>query len=140
MKILLAADGSKCATRAAKYLVGHLGMFGVKPEVFVVHAQMPIPSRAASAVPRATLDRYYRDEIRKAMGPVERILKARSIAYEPVRLVGDPARSIAAYAERGGFSMIVMGSRGQGALSSLLLGSVVRKVIASCAVPVLVIR
>ncbi len=140
MKILLAADGSKCATRAARYLVAHLGMFGVKPDVSVVHVHMPIPSRAASAVPRATLDRYYRDEMRKAMGPVERILKARGIAFEPVRLVGDPARSIAAYAERRGFSMIVMGSRGQGALSSLVLGSVVRKVIAGCKVPVLVIR
>ena len=140
MKILLAADGSKCATRAARYLVAHLGMFGVKPKVFVVHVQTPIPSRAASAVPRVTLDRYYRDESRKAMGPVERILKARGIAFEPVRLVGDPARSIAAHAERGGFSMIVMGSHGQGALSGLLLGSVVRKVIANCRVPVLVIR
>ena len=140
MKILLASDGSKCALRAAKYVAANLGMFGVKPEVSLVHVQPPIPSRAASAVPRATLDRYYRDESRKAMRPAERILKAGRIEYQEVRLIGDPGRSLAAYASRKGFSMVIMGSRGQGALSSIVLGSVVRKVLVECAVPVLVIR
>ena len=140
MKILLATDGSKCATRAARYLVEHLGMFGVKPDLFLIYVQPPVPGRAASVVPRARLERYYRGESRKAMGTAQRILKARGISYEPVHLVGDPARSIAAYAERRGFSMIVMGSHGQGVLSSLVLGSVVRKVLASCSVPVLIVR
>lgn len=140
MKILLASDGSKYALRAARYLANHLGMFGVKPELSVIHVQPPVPSRAASVVPRSTLDRYYRDEGRKAIRPVERILKARGIEHEAVRLVGDPARSIAAYASRKGYSMIIMGSHGQGALSSFVLGSVVRKVLADCTVPVLVVR
>jgi nucleotide-binding universal stress UspA family protein len=36
--------------------------------------------------------------------------------------------------------MIVMGSHGHGALSGLVLGSVVTKVLAACKVPVLVVR
>jgi nucleotide-binding universal stress UspA family protein len=36
--------------------------------------------------------------------------------------------------------MVIMGSHGQGALSSLVLGSVARQVLANCNTPALIIR
>jgi nucleotide-binding universal stress UspA family protein len=55
-------------------------------------------------------------------------------------MIGDPGETIAGYAKRGKFDLVVLGSRGQGALSNLLLGSVASKVLAECKVPALIIR
>jgi nucleotide-binding universal stress UspA family protein len=140
MKILLAVDGSKFTARAVKYLIKHFAEFGVSPDIHLLHVQMPISGRAAAAVSGAVLRRYYLEDSQKALAPAARMLKAKRIRYEEVRLVGDPGTSIAAYAERKSFSLIIMGSHGQGAFSSFVLGSVVRKVLASCSVPVLIVR
>ena len=45
-----------------------------------------------------------------------------------VQKVGDPADEVVRYAEAAGVDLIVMGTRGLGALEALLLGSVARKV------------
>ena len=42
--------------------------------------------------------------------------------------------------ETGEFDLIVMGSHGHNALSSLVMGSVATKVLANCSVPVLLVR
>lgn len=140
MKIVLAADGSKYTQRAVKYLVTHLADFGAGPEIHVLNVQTPIPGRAAAAVSVSALRRYYYEESRKAVAAAGRILDQKGIPYREVYRAGDPGRTIAAYAERGKFSLIIMGSHGQGAFSSFILGSVVRKVLASCSVPVLIVR
>jgi nucleotide-binding universal stress UspA family protein len=140
MKILLAADGSKFTRRAARYLVTHLVDFGANPEIHLLYVQQPIPGRAAAAVSLTVLRRYYQDESRKALAGAGHMLKQKGIRFAEAYRAGDPGRTIAAYAERGKFSLIVMGSHGQGAISSFVLGSVVRKVLASCSVPVLIVR
>ena len=38
------------------------------------------------------------------------------------------------------FDLLLMGSHGHGALGSLLMGSVVARVMATCSVPVLLVR
>jgi nucleotide-binding universal stress UspA family protein len=51
-----------------------------------------------------------------------------------------PADAIVAVAESDKCDLIVIGSHGRGAFRSLLLGSVTARVLALCAVPVLVHR
>lgn len=140
MKILLAADGSECTRRAVKYLVTHLKTFGERPEVCLLHVQPPIPGRAAAAVGSAMLRRYYGEEHRRALAPVARALKAKGVRHSLVGLVGDPGTTVGDYAARGRFDLVVMGSHGRGALGGLVLGSVVRKVLAGCKVPALIVR
>jgi nucleotide-binding universal stress UspA family protein len=55
-------------------------------------------------------------------------------------LLGDPAREIVLKAERGGFDLIVIGSRGFSGLKELVLGSVSRQVVTESKIPVLVIK
>jgi len=67
-------------------------------------------------------------------------LAARGIEAAFAHKVGHAANEIAAFAEHGKFDLLVMGSRGEGALSNLVLGSVAMKVLARCSVPVLLVR
>jgi nucleotide-binding universal stress UspA family protein len=55
---------------------------------------------------------------------------------------GHPVDEIVVYAEKGGFDLVVMGSRGQGqgASRESALGSTSRKVLKRCRKPVLVVR
>lgn len=140
MKILLAADGSKFTGSAVRHLIKHRAEFGTKPDIHLVHVQNPLPSRAAVAVGGAALRSYYVEESRKAMNAAARALKKKGIPYREICLIGDPGASIAAYAKKRKVSLILMGSHGQGAVSSFVLGSVVRKVLAGCKVPVLIVR
>ena len=55
-------------------------------------------------------------------------------------LVGDPAHEIAAYADSQHADMIVVGSRGHGAIASALLRSVSRGVLRESQRPVFVVR
>lgn len=54
--------------------------------------------------------------------------------------VGDAADTIVKYAQEKGCSQIVMGSRGLGAVSGLILGSVATKVIHLTDIPVLLVK
>ena len=63
---------------------------------------------------------------------------ARRISTEV--FTGDPAAQILASASAGHTDLIVMGSRGHGRLTGLLLGSVAQKVVALAHCPVLVVH
>ena len=140
MKILLATDGSPHSRRVVSYLVGHLRLLADKPDLYLVHVRPPLPGRAAAALNRSIVRRYYSDETRKALASAKRALDRGKVPYREVHMIGDPGETIAAYAKKGRFDLVVLGSRGQGALSNLLLGSVASKVLANCKVPALIVR
>ena len=140
MKILLAADGSKYTRHAVNYLIKNLRMFGPKPDIHLLTVHVPLPGRAARFVDRATMRDYYEETCRKALAGAKRLLDARHVPYKEVHMIGDPGEAIARYARKGKFSLVIMGSHGHGALTSLVLGSAANKVLASCKVPVLIVR
>jgi nucleotide-binding universal stress UspA family protein len=140
VKILLAVDGSQCSHRAVNYLIRNASMFGAKPDVHLVHVQVKLPARAASALSYKAIQRYYDSQSSKAFASPKRALAAKKIPFREVKLWGDAGEMIAAYAKKGKFSLVVMGSRGLGGLRSLVLGSVAGKVLANCNVPALIIR
>ena len=140
MKILLATDGSPHSRRVVGYLAGHLRLLGGKPDLYLIHVRPPLPNRAAGALSRSIVRRYYSDETRKALAAAKRTLDRGKVRYKEVQMIGDPGETIAGYARKGRFDLVVLGSRGQGALSNLLLGSVASKVLAGCKVPALIIR
>ncbi len=140
MKILLATDGSNHARKAVDYLIKHPGILGKDPELTLVHVQTRLPNRAARALTRAAVDRYYNDQAEKALAPARRAFSAKGIAFKEARLFGDAGQAIAAFATKGKFALVVMGSRGLGGFGSLVLGSVAHSVLAHCRVPALIIR
>ncbi|MDM0018156.1 universal stress protein [Variovorax saccharolyticus] len=140
MKILLAVDGSDYTKRMISYLGAHRDLW-VKGHAFtVLHVVLPVPHRAAAFAGLEIVRAYYEDDAGVVLDPVTAQLAEQGIKAEFVHKVGHPADEIASCAESGRFDLLVMGSHGVGALKNLVLGSVATKVLAKCAVPVLLVR
>jgi nucleotide-binding universal stress UspA family protein len=74
-----------------------------------------------------------------ALEDAERRAFARGVAARSEIVAGNPADEIVAYADSIGADLIVMGSRGRGAVAGTLLGSVSRDVLHESRTPVVVV-
>lgn len=140
MKILLAVDGSPYTKKMLAYLTTHVEMFSGDIEFTALTVQGALPPRARAAVGKEVVDAYYAEESAKVLEPVVKFLTRHNLSVKGASKVGHAGETIAKTADSGKFDLIVMGSRGHGALGSLVMGSVATKVLASCHVPVLLVR
>jgi len=140
MKILLAVDGSDYTARMLSYLASHKEWAGAGNEFTVFHVVLPVPHRAAAFAGPEIVHGYYEDDARMVLEPVRGMLTRNGIEARFEHRIGHPAEEIAAFAQKGRFDLVMMGSRGHGALTNLVLGSVATKVLAACTVPVLLVR
>ena len=140
MKILLAVDGSAFTKKMLAYLTTHLDLFSGDIEYTALTVQGALPPRARAAVGREVVDAYYAEESAKVLDPVVKFLTRHKLNVTTLSKVGNAGELIAKTAESGKFDMVIMGSRGHGALGSLVMGSVATKVLASCGTPVLLVR
>ena len=140
MKILLAVDGSAFTKKMLAYVTTHLDLFSGDIEYTALTVQGALPPRARAAVGREVVDAYYAEESAKVLDPVVKFLTRHKLNVTTLSKVGNAGETIAKTAESGKFDLIVMGSRGHGALGGLVMGSVATKVLASCEVPVLLVR
>ncbi len=139
MKILLAVDGSSYTKKMLAYLAAH-ELFSSKNEYTAFTAQMMLPSQARVALGKELVTKYYEDESQRVMGPVHKFLERQGVKAKSVWKTGNPGELIAKLAEAEKFDLVVMGSHGRSALVNLVVGSVATQVLASCKVPVLIVR
>lgn len=140
MKILLAIDGSAYTKKMVAYLVTHADMFSAANTYTLFHAQPQLPGRARAALGATVVKQYQSEEAEKVLGPVSKFLVRHGLDPKSEWHVGHAAEEIARAAQRGDYDLIVMGSHGHTALANLVMGSVATKVLASCDVPVLLVR
>ncbi|MGL4574564.1 MAG: universal stress protein [Burkholderiaceae bacterium] len=140
MKVLLPVDGSDVTKRMLAYLTTHEGLLGPKPQLTIINVQQPLSLRAAQAVGAEVVEGFHHEQSESVLGPVCKFLDRHDIAYKAQWKVGAPAVEILKAADKVKADLIVMGSHGHSAISSLLLGSVTQKVLAGAKVPVLVVR
>jgi len=140
MKVLLAVDGSADTKKMLAYLTEHTGLLGVTPHLFVLNVQPAIPARAANAVGRETVDLYHSSEAEKVLRPIGKFLDRHGADYTSSYAVGHAAEEILKSAKKNKVDLLIMGSRGRGAIGSLLLGSVAQSVLSASEVPVMVVR
>lgn len=140
MKILLAVDGSAYTKKMLAYLTTHDEMFSPGNEYTLVNVQVPLPTRAKAAVGSEVVAAYYAEEATKATAPVVKFLQRHGIEAKLISKVGSAGEVIAKTATAGKFDLVMMGSHGNGALASLVMGSVATRVLADCKVPVLLVR
>jgi nucleotide-binding universal stress UspA family protein len=82
----------------------------------------------------------FRRESAKVLDKYEDLAEKQGLKVETAVMEGDPASNILGYSEKGGFDMIVMGSRGLGKFRGMVLGSTSRKVLQNAKCPVLIVK
>lgn len=140
MKILLAVDGSKFTKKMLAYLTTHSDLFSPSHEYTLFTACMALPARAASMVGKSVVNDYHTEEAEKVLSPAVKFLLRHGINAKSEWRPGQVGQTIADYAERNKFDLVVMGSHGHGSFVNLVMGSVATQVLASCKVPVLIVR
>jgi len=141
LRILIAADGSPYTRHAARHVIDHLDWYAGTPDIHLLHVEPALPyPRAQAAVGKAAVLAYQRDESEAALAVAETELDRAGVRYRTAWRVGDIVTEIGAYVKANRIDLLVMGSRGKGAIASLALGSVTQKCLALLEVPVLVLR
>lgn len=141
MKILIPIDGSDSANRAVDQVIAVASLLKDVPKIFLLNVQWNIASGNVKLfINHETINDYYREQGMAALASARKKLDAAGLAYTYHISIGTPAEAIVQYAREQQVDQITMGAQGQGALSALLLGSVVRKVLHLAAVPVLIVK
>jgi nucleotide-binding universal stress UspA family protein len=141
LKLLLATDGSENTNRVTDHVIKQAGRYKEPVEVHLLNVQLPLAGvNVKLFVSREDLNAYYQDEGTAALKSAREKLDAAGIKYTSHIGVGNSAEVIVQYAEDRQCDQIVMGTRGLGTVSNLVLGSVATKVIHLAKVPVLLVK
>ena len=141
MKILIPVDGSANALRAVEQVIKIVAMMKQAPQLLLLNVQWNVAADNVKLfINQETINDYYREQGMAALQPARAALEAAALPYHYHISIGTPAEAIAQYAHEQGVDQIVMGRQGQGGLQSLLLGSVVNKVLHLVDCPVLLVK
>ena len=139
-RILLPVDDADTAARAVEYVCA-LRDARVPIEVRLLNVQMPIASgNVRRFVSQETIDAYCRAEGEGALGDAKNALQAAGFTFEAHVLTGHAGQTIAQEALRWGCTRIVMGTRGQGTLATLIVGSTALQVLHLSGIPVTLVK
>lgn len=151
LSVGVAVDGSRYGQAAVRWTIRHRDLFGAEPRIELIHvidhgrsAPPPIKGLAYREAPVCELagdGHALEPAFAKVMAGASKLFAKAGMNVTAARLLGAaPGDAIAAYARRRQLDVLVMGSHGQGAFKSLVLGSVAMRVAARCDQPLLLIR
>ena len=140
LKILIAVDGSELSLDGVHHALALLGQ-DLKASVVLANVQEPatlyelVTTRDPDLIAAASLEAG-----QHLMASARALLDAAGVAYETDVGVGDVAHTLVDMIERSGCDMVIIGARGQGAITSALLGSVSQEVAHASPVPVTIVK
>lgn len=141
-RILVAIDGSEHAGRALREAVDLAELSNAKLTVMTVcqkPAALLVGGPVVPPIDMRGLDEALEREHRQLLeGSVEGI--PQDVSVVKVLAHGSPPAAILEQARKGAHDLIVLGSRGRGGMTSMLLGSVSLQVMQHSPVPVLVVH
>lgn len=141
MKILIPVDGSESANRAVDRVIAMAGQLKELPQIFLLNVQWNIAAGNVKLfINPQTINDYYREQGGAAVAKARAKLDRAGLAYTYHLSIGTPAEAIMQYAQEQGIDHIVLGAGEQRTVASLLLGSVVNKVLHLATMPVLVVK
>jgi nucleotide-binding universal stress UspA family protein len=137
--ILVPIDGSQQANRALDSAIALAQMCSSDVKITVLHVNPLLILNEPSIVDNSLYE-YVEEEGRHIVKPAIERLKAAQIEFSAELKTGDPASVIYHLVDFNQHDLIVMGSRGVGLMSEILLGSVSHKVIQHAHCPVMIIK
>ena len=139
--ILVPVDGSETSLRALQFALRVKKEKAVETTLYVINVQPPILSgNVTRYISSETIHDYYNEEGEKALVDVRTAIKESGIDALISVEVGPAAKTIAQFAKDKHCDSIIMGTRGLGGVSGLLLGSITTKVLHEVNVPVTVVK
>ena len=140
LKILIAVDGSELSLDGVHHALT-LVRQGLQATMVLANVQEPatlyelVTTRDPDLIAAASIEAG-----EHLMASARALLDEAGLDYVTEVGVGDPAHTLVDIAESTGCDMVVIGARGQGALSSALLGSVSQELVHASPVPVTVVK
>ena len=140
MKILIAIDGSEFSLRALRRALELTSQFREPPAIWLINVHDDAALHHASHfVGRKAVMDYLQEQSQVDLAAAKVLLGEAGIEAHQIIRVGHVAKEIAAAAADGNFGLIVMGTKGRGAVADLLMGSVAQRLGALSPVPVLLV-
>lgn len=140
MKILLPIDGSELSLHEARFAL-RLVSEGLQASFLLVNVQEPASLyEMVSAPDPAILASVSQGAGEHALQPALALLRNAGMHCETAVVTGDPAHAVVDLIEEYSCDMVIMGTRGTGALLSVLQGSVTQSLMHDSPVPVLLVK
>jgi nucleotide-binding universal stress UspA family protein len=139
-RILIAVDGFAPSQRALEFGASLAAKLGEGVVLLHVMPQVVLPLGGGGPVALAELQQSIQSEGTQLLKSLADRVRLHGVSVETELAVGDPAIAIHDRAELADVQMVVMGSRGQGTVARLLLGSVATQVVHTSSRPVVVVR
>jgi nucleotide-binding universal stress UspA family protein len=138
LRVLIPVDGSDNAIRAVKFVMRKAPLYKEPLEIHLLNVQHSFPGTIRGVHHQA--QEFHHEEGLKALASARKLLDDAGVKYAHHIGVGDAAEVIAHYVKDKRIEQLVMGTRGLGSASNLLLGSVATKVIHLTDIPVLLVK
>ncbi|HAR05823.1 universal stress protein [Stutzerimonas stutzeri] len=141
-RLLVAYDGSDNSKRALQYVVDLARDTGMALQIHVVNVQHE-PIIYGEYVTSAMIDELNNSLMAKSRSVLDEaaaMLQAGGLTCETHTQLGNVAEQINDAVKRLGCDTVVMGTRGLGSFTGLVLGSVASRVIHEVPVPVLLVK
>lgn len=140
MKILLPVDGSPHSDRATRHVIALLqGCSGHTVQLLNVQEPIDAPE-VRGHMPAGEIEAMQETRGGDALASARTLLDAAGVAYTPNVLIGPLAETVNQFAIDQRCDKIVMGTRGLGAVGSVLLGSVTTKLLQLTELPVTLVK
>jgi nucleotide-binding universal stress UspA family protein len=137
-KILVGVDGSPESRKAAEQSADLASAIGAEIVVaYVVNLPVPLTPDAPYVEQWDVAEREHARELLEEIGAG---FVKRGIPVQTVTLSGSPADTLANMASQPDIDLVVVGHRGRGAISRVLLGSVADRLVQISPKPVLIVR
>ena len=133
-RVLVAVDGSASALRALKFAAQR----SENSKLIVLLVQDTVPK--FTRVPRSLVAEHRARVAEEALGPARAIVAKLGVDADFHDRAGEPAETIVRFARAMRCAEIVMGKRGLGRVTGLLLGSVSRQVAHLSDLPVTLVK
>lgn len=141
-KIVVAYDGSSCSEEALKRAINFIEQ-DPETQLHIINVMDEIPPTIYGLY-GPNLTKKVLEEFEEAADQLLRNAKTRVAKYVDNcsfgKVQGNPAEEIVNYAEENDIDLIIIGSRGYGAVKGMLLGSVSSRVVQQADCNVLVIK
>jgi nucleotide-binding universal stress UspA family protein len=138
-RILVAIDGSEPAARGARLAADIAVRFGARLTLLYVVPRLLLPPDVYGLTVEE-VEREHRSHAERILQGALAALGGAGVEIDSQVLSGPPAETVAEAAAAPDVSLVVVGSRGQGAVARVLLGSVSDRLVHVCPKPILVVH